>query len=103
MASNFAHMKADLSWWWWIKLLITIQSSHFTRFKTCTSIYAVRNYPCMLYKFQPFSTTKDLGKEYNSHCQLVPNSDDWILILDYDCMILCGETYQVIENAIHAY
>jgi GT2 family glycosyltransferase len=55
------------------------------------------------YKFQPFSTTKDLGKEYNAHCQLVPNSGDWILILDYDCMILCADTYHVIENAIQAY
>lgn len=57
----------------------------------------------MIYKFQPFSTTKELGKEYNAHCAMVPNSDDYILILDYDAMILCPETYKVIENAVIHY
>lgn len=57
----------------------------------------------MIYKFQPFSTTKELGKEYNAHCALVPNDDDWILILDYDVMILVPETYKVIEAAIARY
>lgn len=57
----------------------------------------------MIYKVQPFSTSKELGKEYNAHCALVPNPDDWILLLDYDCMILCPETYQVIENSINHY
>src|SRR5688572_5395349 len=56
-----------------------------------------------LYKFQPFATDKQIGREYNGHCQLVPNNDDWILILDYDCQILCPQTYQVIENAIKRY
>lgn len=54
----------------------------------------------MLYKFQPFSTTKELGKEYNAHCALVPNADDWIMILDYDAMVLVPDTYKVIEAAI---
>lgn len=54
----------------------------------------------MIYKFQPFSTTKNLGEEYNQHCKLVPRDDDWILILDYDAMILTPKTYQVIEKAI---
>jgi hypothetical protein len=57
----------------------------------------------MLYKFQPFSVTKELGKEYNAHCAIVPNDHDWILILDYDAMVLDPITYQVIENAIKRY
>jgi hypothetical protein len=57
----------------------------------------------MIYKFQPFSVTKELGKEYNAHCALVPNEDDWILILDYDCMILSTDAYRIMENAIKAY
>lgn len=57
----------------------------------------------MVYKFQPFSITKEIGIEVNSHCALVPNHDDWILILDYDCMILVPETYRVIESAIKKY
>lgn len=57
----------------------------------------------MIYKFQPFSVTKELGKEYNAHCAIVPNLDDWILILDYDAMILTPQTYKVIETAIARY
>jgi GT2 family glycosyltransferase len=56
-----------------------------------------------IWKFQPFSTTKELGKEFNGHCALVPGPDDWILILDYDAMILAPEAYTVIEKAIERY
>lgn len=54
----------------------------------------------MIFKFQPFATDKNLGEEYNRHCSLVPSDEDWIMILDYDAMILHTKTYQVIENAI---
>lgn len=54
----------------------------------------------MIYRFQPFSLTKEVGKEYNGHCEIVPNPDDWIMILDYDAMILTDETYKVINEAI---
>jgi len=54
----------------------------------------------MIYRFQPFSTTKDLGIEYNAHCSLVPNPEDWIMITDYDAMILSPLTYKVIDKAI---
>lgn len=57
-----------------------------------------------IWKFKPFTTDKTkFGQEYNSHCELVPNNDDWILILDYDCMILSPMAYQVIETAIKRY
>lgn len=56
-----------------------------------------------IFKFQPFSTTKELGKEYNAHCTLVPDPEDWILILDHDAQIMVPEAYQVIENAITKY
>lgn len=52
----------------------------------------------MLYKFQPFSTTKELGKEYNAHCAIVPSPEDWILILDWDAMILSRNAYRIIEH-----
>lgn len=54
----------------------------------------------MIYKFKPFSTTKELGKEYNAHCALVPYDDDWIAIMDYDTMFLDPLTWHVIERAI---
>lgn len=57
----------------------------------------------MIYKFQPFSTAKELGREYNGHCSIVPKLEDWILILDYDTMVLTPATYKVIEAAIARY
>lgn len=58
----------------------------------------------VIWKFQPFTTDKSkFGIEYNSHISLVPNSEDWILLLDYDCMILTPKTYEVIEAAIRRY
>lgn len=57
----------------------------------------------MLYFFKPFSTKKEIGIAYNSHCHLVPFPEDWILIQDYDAMILCSETFKVIESAIARY
>lgn len=57
----------------------------------------------MIYKFQPFSSSKELGKEYNAHCALVPNPEDWILILDYDCMVLNPGAYKLMELAIERY
>lgn len=57
----------------------------------------------MIYKFQPFSVTKELGKEYNAHCAIVPKDDDWILILDYDCCIINPVVYTVINTAIATY
>lgn len=57
----------------------------------------------LLYKFQPFSVTKELGKEYNAHCALVPNDNDWILILDYDAMILSPLAYSIMDMAIQRY
>lgn len=58
----------------------------------------------MIWKFQPFATDKRyFGQEYNAHCSIVPNDDDWILIIDYDCMILSRMAYPIIEKAIQRY
>lgn len=57
----------------------------------------------MIYRFQPFSITKELGKEYNAHCSAVPNPDDWILITDYDTLFLTTKTFDVINTAIARY
>lgn len=54
----------------------------------------------MIYKFQPFSTDKQFGNEVNKHCALVPNDDDWILLLDYDAMVLHTSAYELMEKAI---
>lgn len=57
----------------------------------------------MIFYFSPFSTTKEIGNAYNAHCAMVPNAEDWICIMDYDAMILCPETFKVIEAAIARY
>lgn len=54
----------------------------------------------MIWKFQPFSPTKELGKEYNAHCALVPCETDWVLILDQDVIILDQRSYSIMEKAI---
>jgi hypothetical protein len=57
----------------------------------------------MIYKFQPFSPTKEIGSEYNAHCSMVPNPTDWILIMDYDAMVLDPRAYRIMELAIDRY
>jgi GT2 family glycosyltransferase len=57
----------------------------------------------MIHYFSPFSTTKEIGRVYNAHCAMVPKAEDWICIMDYDAMILCPETFKVIEAAIARY
>jgi len=52
----------------------------------------------MISKFQPFSLTKDIGEEYNAHCE---GAKDWILILDYDVLILDYRAYFLMEKAIY--
>ncbi len=55
----------------------------------------------MIYIFQPFSLDKNThGDTLNAHCEIVPNDEDWILLLDYDAMILSTKTYNVIHKAI---
>lgn len=57
-----------------------------------------------VFKIQPFALDKNkYGDEVNRHCEAVPNDSDFILLLDYDAMILTPKTYQVIENAIAKY
>lgn len=54
----------------------------------------------MIYRFQPFSTEKNLGECYNYHCSTVRSPEDWIQITDYDTLFLTTKTYQIIDNAI---
>jgi GT2 family glycosyltransferase len=57
----------------------------------------------MIYYIKPFSVDKNLGEVYNKQCSIIPNSEDWICLQDYDCMVLCVETFKVIEAAIERY
>jgi len=41
----------------------------------------------MIYTFIPYSLTKNLGAEYNKFMSLLPNDDDFAVLLDHDTMI----------------
>jgi hypothetical protein len=54
----------------------------------------------MIYYFTPYEEG-DLGKAYNFYCNLVPNDDDWITMMDGDIMHLnmdWGKKWQDIIN-----
>lgn len=57
----------------------------------------------MIWRFQPFNISKEIGIDYNLHCSVVPNNEDWIQITDYDTLILLPECYQLIDKAIERY
>jgi len=47
----------------------------------------------MIYRFQPFSDTKNLGKAYNDHIKLTPDNS-WICLQDYDTCFLDSGFYK---------
>lgn len=56
----------------------------------------------MIYVFKPFSLTKQIGDAYNAHCEITPPGS-WILIMDYDAIILDPRAFQIMEEAIRRY
>jgi len=56
----------------------------------------------MIYIFKPYATDKQIGKAYNAHCELTPPGS-WILIMDYDAMILDPRAFTIMEEAIERY
>lgn len=58
----------------------------------------------MIYSFEPFAVDKSkFGQYYNDHCSIVPSDEDWIQIKDYDCQILCPESFAVIDKVVEAH
>jgi GT2 family glycosyltransferase len=53
----------------------------------------------MVYYFTPFYD-KDLGEAYNRYCELVPNDDDWITLMDGDVMQLNMNWGQIWEKIL---
>lgn len=56
----------------------------------------------MIYHFVPFSPQKLIGEAYNSHCELAP-PNSWILITDYDVLILDPRAHDIMQKAIDKY
>lgn len=50
----------------------------------------------------PFALDKDLGKAYNEACKDIPEGD-YILLMDYDVLILTPETIQQLYKYIKLY
>ena len=58
----------------------------------------------MIYHIRPFATDKTkFGEVYNAHVAMIPNEEDWVLLMDWDTMMLTARQFQVIENAIQRY
>jgi GT2 family glycosyltransferase len=57
----------------------------------------------MIYYFTPYSSTKNLGEAYNRHMELLPNDDDWAVLMDGDTMFLHPNYGTIIENIIKIY
>lgn len=55
----------------------------------------------MIYYFTP-AIIGNLGAAYNHYCNLVPNADDWITLIDGDVMQLHLDWVQKWENILHA-
>ncbi len=54
----------------------------------------------MIYSLLPFSTEKEIGRAYNAHCEIVPDGN-YILIRDYDTLILDSRAFDIMEKAIN--
>jgi len=54
----------------------------------------------MIYYFTPYSIKKNLGKAYNQHMALLPNDDDWGVLMDGDIMFMTFDWGHQIEKAI---
>jgi|SRR5919112_2769232 hypothetical protein len=52
-----------------------------------------------IWYLQPYASDKNIGKEYNHQCDLIPEND-WICILDHDVMFLHPETKKQIEDIV---
>jgi glycosyltransferase involved in cell wall biosynthesis len=44
-----------------------------------------------IFYLTPYSLSKKIGEAYNQYCSIIPNDDDWICLLDADCMLLSPE------------
>jgi hypothetical protein len=54
----------------------------------------------MIYYFAPFDSEKNIGRSHNQHCEIVPNSENWICITDSDVLFLLPDTKKQIEDVI---
>lgn len=64
--------------------------------KPHVSSHVVKPHICYI---QPYASDKNIGKEYNYHCDKVAEND-WICILDHDVMFLHPETKKQIEEIV---
>lgn len=52
-----------------------------------------------IWYLQPFASDKNIGREYNHQCELIPEND-WICITDHDVCFLYPETKKQIEEIV---
>lgn len=52
-----------------------------------------------IWYLQPYSCEKNIGREYNAQISLLPD-DDWICLLDHDCMFLRPDSKKQIQGIV---
>src|ERR1035437_1519813 len=57
----------------------------------------------MLHFISPYSHSRDLGNAYNESVKIIPNSEDWICLIDADCMFLVPDFGHQIQEIIDLY
>lgn len=57
----------------------------------------------MIYYFVPYSTEQNLGKEYNHYCSIVPNEEDYIVLLDGDVMFQNAKWGMIVKAVAEEY
>jgi len=75
----------------------------------CTCLFFVLSlitglhYTClMIYIRSPYSFEKNLGAAYNKEMELLPNDDDWAILMDTDTLFLDVEQPRLFQKAIEA-
>ena len=56
-----------------------------------------------IYYFTPFNKDGNFGDEINKYCRLVPSEEDYICILDGDCMFLTHNFGKQLEDIVEKY
>lgn len=56
-----------------------------------------------VYFFTPYSFEKNIGKEYNKYMSLIPNENDWGVLMDGDVLFLENNFGHIIKEYIDNY
>ena len=56
-----------------------------------------------IYYSTPFALDRNVGREYNQFCSIVPNGEDWILLRDADTMFLTPDFGKQVAEVVKVF